>query len=404
MPFGPSIIQNNNFLKLWAAQFTSQIGLNALYFILTIKIYLLTGSNAAVSVLIITFTAPSIFLAYIAGVFVDQFSLKKVMVLTNLVRAIVVFLLIIFLNQLYLLFLMVFLLALATLFFIPAEGSALPALVTDGELIAANSLFSFTLQVSLVIGFIVGGFSLRVLGETQTLVAILLAFVVSLGLNILLPKTIRSETDQSENRMIKKFISGIVFVIRTKKVRDAIFFLTLTTTIIFILATIGPGYVDKVLRANVKYVTGLVIVPATLGMALGSLLLTEMGERFSERKMVNSGLLGLGLTFLLMAFVGRVGTTSIGLVPPLIVLFFVGFCIALITIPTITSFQKNTPEVLRGRAYGLMGMFTSGIAVLPVLLSGAFADLYGVRVVLVGLGLIVVGFGFYRLRRWSLEV
>ncbi len=404
MPQKTSVISNINFLKLWAAQFTSQIGLNALYFILAIKIYLLTGSNTAVGILIITFTAPSIFLAYLAGVYVDQFSLKRVMLITNLVRSLVVILLILFINQIYLLFGLVFLMALATLFFIPAEGSALPALVTDSELISANSLFSFTLQISLVVGFLVGGFSLRVFGETQTLLGILATFVISLLLNILLPKSIRSEVESSEHSVLKRFIDGIIFVVKNKKVRDAIFFLTLTTTVIFILATIGTGYVDKILHGHVKSVTGLVILPATIGMAVGSLILSDLGNRFSDRRLVNIGLFGLGFTFVLMAFVKRIGTYWVGLIPPLSLLFLVGFCIALITIPTVTSFQQNTPENFRGRAYGLMGMFTSGIAVLPVLLAGSLADLFGVGFVLVVLGLTVMAFGVYRLRHGKVTI
>nr|QBM01739.1 hypothetical protein [uncultured archaeon] len=350
------------------------------------------------SLLILTFTAPSIFLGYIAGVYVDQLSLKKVMLATNLVRALAILLLLIFGSQIYLVFLIVFALSVATLFFIPAEGSAVPSLVVGRQLIAANGLFSFSYQTSLVVGFLIGGFSLRILGEQQTTWAIFVLFVVSLALNLWLPKSIRSESSAREQSILKRFIGGIVFVFSTKKVRDSIFFLTLTTTIVFMLAAIGPGYVDKVLGLDVKYVATFVVLPATAGMALGSFVLGHIGNRFDERKLINFGLFGLGVTFLLLSSVGEVNLDLAARIMSLALLFLIGLANALITVPTTTNFQKATPENLRGRAYGLMGTFVSGVAALPVLVSGAVGDIYGVRSVLVVLGILVTGFGIYRLR------
>jgi MFS family permease len=395
------VIGDSNFLKLWSAQFTSQIGLNAIYFILTLKIYEVTLSNTAVSILILTFTVPSIFLGYIAGVYVDQLSLKKVMVITNLTRALAVFLLLIFLEQTVLLFLLVFVLAVATLFFIPAEGSAIPALVSENKLIAANSLFSLTLQTSLVIGFLIGGFGLSFLGkEESTIIAILALFILSLIFNFLLPKNIRSEAEvnSDEHPILKRFVQGIVFVFTTKKVRDSIFFLTLTTTVVFVLLTIGPGYVDRVLGQDIKTVGILVVLAATLGMGVGSLVLSNVGHRFNERVLINLGLFGLGFTFLFLATISSTQLSSADKVIGIILVFLVGLENALITIPTTTELQKHTPENLRGRAYGLLGTFVSGVAALPVLVSGAIGDLFGVRTVLVVLGILVVSFGIYRLR------
>src|SRR5581483_9366801 len=95
----PKVAQNKDFLKLWFAQISSQIALNGLYFILTLKIYELTHSSTAVSLLILAFTIPNIFFGYLAGVFVDQLSLKKVMLTTNLIRSGLLLLVFLFLNN-----------------------------------------------------------------------------------------------------------------------------------------------------------------------------------------------------------------------------------------------------------------------------------------------------------------
>lgn len=380
------------------AQITSQIGLNALYFVLTLQIYNLTKSNTAVSLMILAFTIPSIFFGYLGGVYVDQLSLKKVLVITNLVRAAIILFLSIFIGHSVVLFILVFLLAFATVFFIPAEGSAIPALVNEDLLLSANSLFSLTLQLSLIIGFLFGGIALNIFGEKTTIFVIFILFIVSLVLNLFLPSNIRAPKAEREGGFFSNFIKGLVVVFRNKHARDAIFFLTLTTTVVFILASIGPGYVDRVLQLDIKYSSALVIAPAVVGMAVGSVILSNFGGKIKSRVFINAGLLGFGLTFLMLALLGGDNLAFRVRLLSLFSIFLLGVENALITIPVTTDFQKNTPEEFRGRAYGLLSTFISGISALPVLLSGAIGDIFGVRTVLSTLGVIVLGFGLYRLR------
>ncbi len=383
---------------MWGSQVTSQVALNALYFVLTIKVYELTSSNTVVSILILTFTVPSIFLGYIAGVYIDQVNLKKALLVSNFIRAFSILALIFFINSTVVVFLLVLVLAIATLFFIPAEGSSIPALVEDSDLIAANSLFSISLQVGLIVGFLVGGFALNIFGESATLIAIFIFFLISLLLSILLPKNIKSEAKEQKIGLLKSFWEGIKFIATTKVVRDAIFFLTLTTTIFFVLATIGPGYVDKVLNLKVKYSSALVIAPAVAGMVAGAIVLSHIANRLTERALVNIGLFGMGVTFLALAAVGAKELGRFFQLFSLLCIFLLGVGNAFVNIPTTTAFQKNTPEKLRGRAYGLLGTFISGVAALPVILSGAVGDIFGVRSVLTILGVVVLSFGLYRLR------
>lgn len=396
----PKVVYNKEFLKLWLAQTTSQIGLNALYYVFTVKIYALThGSNTAVGLLILAFTIPNIFFGYLAGVIVDRHSLKKVLLVTNSLRAIIILLLLLVTNIFPLVLVFIFLLAFVTLFFIPAEGSAIPSLVHEEDLIEANGLFSITLQTALVVGFLFGGFTLQSFGEATTLLIIFLLFVISLGLNFLLPQLIVARSLENKESVVKNFFEGIIFVFKTKVVRDSIFFLTLSTTFIFILATIGPGYIDKVLRLDVKNTSAFIIAPASVGMVIGSLLVSKLGKKFNQRFLINLGLTSLGVTFLLLSLFGSEGINFKIHYFVVSLIFLLGVENAIITVPVTTAFQTNTPEELRGRAYGLLGMFISGVSALPILISGAIADIFNdVRIVLIVMGLIILLVAAYRFR------
>jgi predicted MFS family arabinose efflux permease len=171
--------------------------------------------------MILAFTVPSIFFGYLGGVYVDQLSLKKVLVITNLIRAAIILLLSIFISHSIVLFILVFLLAFATVFFIPAEGSAIPALVEEDLLLSANSLFSLTLQTSLIIGFLLGGIALNLVGEKTTIFAIFILFIISLVLNLSLPKNIRAPKAEREGGFFSNFLKGLVVVFKNKHARDA---------------------------------------------------------------------------------------------------------------------------------------------------------------------------------------
>ncbi|MBM4408748.1 MAG: MFS transporter, partial [Chloroflexi bacterium] len=82
-----SVLRNGNFLRLWLAQLVTQVGGNMVLYGLTVLIYSATNSNAAVSVLLLTFLVPAVIFSAVAGVYVDRWDRRLVLIVTNLLRA-----------------------------------------------------------------------------------------------------------------------------------------------------------------------------------------------------------------------------------------------------------------------------------------------------------------------------
>ncbi|MDP2671247.1 MAG: MFS transporter [bacterium] len=398
--FFPSIVTNIDFLKLWLAQITSQIGLNALYFILALKVYEQTqGSNTAVSLLILAFTVPSVFFGYLAGVLVDHQDLKKVLIYTNLFRALVVFGLLFVYTNIFFIYGLVLLLALVTLFFLPAEGSALPALVKEKkDLISANSLFTLTLQGALIIGFVAAGPLLSLLGETTTLIVLVAFFLIALACVWFLPDSIRSIEEKEGVSSWRSFLDGIIFFFKTRSVRDAIFFLTSTQAITLVLATIAPGFVDRVLDLDVRLTSLVLVAPAAVGMIVGSVFLSHRAGKHKEAVLVTWGLFVAGISFSALSVLERVKLSNFIFLLAILFIVLLGVAASLITIPATTELQHDTPERFRGRAYGILGTFVSGVSALPVILAGAIGDTFGVRSVMIAMAIVTIAAGVYRLR------
>src|SRR5207247_5822422 len=105
----------------------------------------------------------SLVVGLVAGVFVDRWNRKAIMIAADLSRAVVVFLIPLLVLPAYLnlgilgLYLLVALSSAITQFFDPANDSVLPEIASDDELAAANSLMSISNFGSTAIGFAAAG-------------------------------------------------------------------------------------------------------------------------------------------------------------------------------------------------------------------------------------------------------
>ena len=106
-------IRQVNFAKLWSAQILSQVAQYLLNFALIILVYDLTAGskfgNFSVSLVVLSFTIPSILFAPAAGTYVDYWDRKKVLLYSNLIRTILALIYIVSLDNLYAILLLTFL-------------------------------------------------------------------------------------------------------------------------------------------------------------------------------------------------------------------------------------------------------------------------------------------------------
>src|SRR5215203_1070860 len=158
--------RNRSFRQLWLGQVVSQMGdwfnTIALYTI----ILKLTGSGRDVGLLLVARFLPSFLFGPLSGVVADRFSRRTIMIVSDVLRAIVVlgFLFVRHADQLWIVYaLTVLQLGLST-FFEPAKTAAVPSIVSDRELVAANAISSVTWSVMLTLGAAIGGLITGLLG------------------------------------------------------------------------------------------------------------------------------------------------------------------------------------------------------------------------------------------------
>ena len=181
MGYGALLRGNRGFRFLWLGQVVSQMG----DWFDTIAVYTialrLTGSSRSVALIMVARFLPSVIMGPLSGVVADRFSRRSIMITTDLMRAVVVlgFLFIRRPDQMWLVYVLTVMQLAFSAFFEPAKTAAVPSIVSDRELLSANTIASITWSVMLTLGAAIGGLVAGWFGTDVAFVLDSLTFIAS---------------------------------------------------------------------------------------------------------------------------------------------------------------------------------------------------------------------------------
>lgn len=141
----------------------------------------LTNSGVAISYLFLARFLPLFFVSPLAGVIADRFSRRRILIVSDLLRAVTVagFLLIRSSDQIWLLYLLTIVQFCLSAFFTPARTAVIANIVPHKDLVTANALDSFTWSTMLALGALLGGIVAAIFGTTTAFVLDALTFLLS---------------------------------------------------------------------------------------------------------------------------------------------------------------------------------------------------------------------------------
>ncbi len=408
------VLKNYRFLTLWSGQIFSQLA-DKVYLVLMISIIASHFQrpdetiSGWVSAIMIAFTIPAVLFGSLAGVYVDRWSKKGVLVGTNLVRGVLVWsvpALLYFSQDLspwfnlpvgfWLLLVITFLVSTLTQFFAPAEQTAIPLLVERKHLLPANSLYTTTMMASVIIGFAVGE---PLLGLTETFanwMGLTWEFskelVVGAGYAIagiiLLPlnpqESAKSEKEQPH--VFQDIWEGIQYLRYNHQVRNAMVQLVILFCIFAALAVLAVRLAETLPNLESDQF-GFILAAGGVGMAVGATFLGNWGQNISRGQLGFWGSVGMALSLVGLAFF----TTH--LTVALIMTSVLGFFGAVVGIPMQTTIQEQTPEQKRGKVFGLQNNAVNIALTLPLALASLAETIFGLEAVLLSLAGIAIAGG-----------
>lgn len=369
-----------------AGQTISLLGSVLVQYAITWHITLTTQSGVMMTVSIICGFLPTFFISPFAGVWADRFSRKTLIILADSFIAIATLILAILFfmgyNFLWLLFLMSAIRALGSGVQSPAIGAFLPQLAPRDMLTRVNAINnSIHATVTLVSPMLSGALLSFARLETIFFIDVITAaMAVSILLFLQVPVHAKAEAKQVTG-YFRDMQEGIAYVLRNDFIKVyclfSIFFLILVAP----AACLTPLQVARTYGDDVWRLTAIEVA-FSLGMIGGGVLMAAWGGFKNKlHSMTLSNLIIAACTF------------ALGLAPAfwlyLVLMGVFGVAMPIFNTPATVLVQQKVEGDFLGRVFGVIGMISSTMLPLGMLVFGPMADFVHIELLLVATGILL---------------
>jgi MFS family permease len=390
-----TIFRKRDFSLMWSAQLISTIGEALTDLAAAILIFRITGSAFAVGAVLMVTAIPTLIFGLFAGVFVDRFDKKTILLLSNVLRGFIVLGIPLAHVTLYseanptpfvaALYGLIFLSATVRQFFDPAWEAVLPEIASEEELTQANSFLAVSSFGSTAVGFAAAGF----LASTGDY---LLPFYIdsatyfvafALLIAVAVPKRVATEPT-SVGVVVENLKSGASYLWNTPILRS-IFIVGAPVFLSFGLwnVLLLPMSIRELNATEFEY--GLQEGLTSVGFVIGSFFMARYGDRLGEGSWLVTGTILMGVFGVLYGLAPDVNIA-------ILIVMITGFLNAPQSIARRLLLQRHIPREMRGRVFS--AFFVSRDVLFLLGMAGAgLADVLPVRQLVVASSVVLLGAG-----------
>ena len=343
---------------------------------------------------------PNLVLSPIAGTLVDRWDQKRVMVASDILRAVLVLLIPFAATvELALVYPIIFLMTTVSIFFRPARAAVLPRIVREDDLLAANGAMWTGETLADIAGYPLAGLLVAFLGTNVALAFWLdsATYVISAILiaGLLIPpvtRTLAPRVGSAIAAFLAELRDGWAFLRRSpplfqNTLLGAIGQLsvgaTLALTPFFVLELLGhPGRVDGVIPGQSETL-GAIEAAIGIGNLVGGFVVGAVGSRVRKGTLVIGGFILMGVGAIAL---GLSGSTALALVAAVMI----GLANLVWLIPSQTLFGELVPSELMGRVVAMRGSLVFGAMTAAAALSSFVAEGVPTGVIFAVLGVVTV--------------
>ena len=386
------LFRNRNFVALWLGQMVSFLGDYFNWLAVPIMVERLTGSALMVGLSVMSNALPTLLLGPVAGVFVDRWDRKWTMVVSDVLRALLVLLCLLVrtAEQVWIYYVVGFLMSCVSRFFFPSQSAILPLVVSDkDDLLTANGLMQTIQMMGLLAGGALAGFVIGLWGEQTAFVIDSATFVVSAlvvaTLNV--ERTTRGQqvTGGQLAAVWAEIREGVIYLFGSRVLVGVLICMSVVQLGVGAIQVVWVPYLDRTFGVGAE---GLGIVDSVqgAGMIVGGIVLGFLTSRLSKTLLVGGGLALIGLTL-----------CGMGLAPAFGYVVACSFALGVLLVPMqsalMTIMQLAVPDLKRGRVGSAQNALTMAAGMVSMGAAASIGELVGLRTVYLVCGLIISGAG-----------
>jgi MFS family permease len=359
----PRALRDREFRVLWLAYLLSLLGDWLARLALALLVFQRTGSAALTATATAASFLPDLLGVGLAGL-ADRFPRRRVMIVCDLLRAVVVAMMVLPGVPVAALIALMYLVGLAATPFTAARAALTRDIFADdsGGYGQAQAVSTITFEVAQVAGFAVGGVLAALLGARGALAVDAVTFLASAGL-VAVGVNARPAPGGGQGGWWRDLAAGTRLVLGKPAARlpASLGWLTL-----FYIAPIGLAIPYARSQHAGGTAAGLLLAADPAGAALGGFVISRVRSDRRQRQLMMALAVACGLPLLACA-----------LQPPITVVWFLlaaSGCCASYFIPARTLFALAIPKANLGQAVGLVQAGLSVAQGVGVLAAGVAAD------------------------------
>ena len=348
----------------------------------------LTGSAMMVGLIYIAGAVPALALGPIAGVFIDRWDRRKVMIVSDLVRAglVLVNLSVHSKEEIWIFYLTSFLMSCTSQFFFPSRNAVLPLIVdNEDDLLAANSLMQIIQTVGFLVGPALAGFAISLWGEAVAFIVNSARFVASAlaVFTIHLIHTPRESIGQNSGvrAVFSELRVGLAYLLTNRTTVGVMVMLTVCQLGIGSFMVIWIPFLQRYFNQGAQGV-GLIDSFFGAGMVLGGVLVGFLAARVSKTLLATVSMFIMGLLALPM---GYAPTYTLILA----LNFFFGIALVPMQSALTTLLQIAVPDEKRGRVGSSLNASVTIGGLLSMGFAAFFSEMIGLRNMFIFVGALI---------------
>ncbi|AZR73725.1 hypothetical protein BBF96_10215 [Anoxybacter fermentans] len=393
-----SVLKEKNFALFWLGLLISNFGDIFTYLSLTWLILEINGSAFSLGLTLLAYELPPVFMAPIAGYYLDQYRVEKVIIVESLLRALFISAIPITykLNILNLWILMLLIALSSGLSAISRAGNniMIPHLISSENLVTANSLKSIQYRIARLIAPAVAGILIDIIGSANLMFVdsatfLLIAFIFYLIM--VNSKRFVPDIEKKDNIMNiwKNNREGLAYIYKNKALLIIIFiFFIWNFTLWGTLAVGFPVFIKQELLLGAKNL-GLIMSLSSGALLIGSFIIGAVEWKVNLGKVLVGIIMIHGLLYI------GVGLSS-NILQMAVFVVLAGLILSPVDILYSTFLQTSVPEKLQGRVFSICGSASVVGESSGLVVAGFLVGLFGAgkMIVISALCAVLCGFVF----------
>lgn len=370
-----AVARSSSYFPLWLSQLVSSFGDTLHYIALVVLVYELTGRGAAVAVLVAAEVVPVLLLGPVAGVVIDRFSRKSVLISADLARAVLV-LSLAWPQGAWHAYIVAGGIAAGTTFFNPTVQAVIPELTTEDQRLAANSVSWSTGRLVQIIASATAGGLIALIGTDAAFALNAATFVISalLLVRLVIPPhagQLAQDTKRGLDRYFGEARAGLRYALRDQLVSRLL--------LVQGVASLATGATSAMLVVLSEQHLGLrpsgfawLIGAIGVGALLGPLIPNALATDYRSAR------------WLFVPYIIRgIGDLLIAIFTPLpialVILFVYGLNTSTGMVVFSSTVQGAVPGSVRGRVFTLLDVVWNAMRLLSLAAGAVIVDMVGVR-------------------------